>query len=778
MKRLLAFNVVVLLILLFNVNFVTSLARPIEMITGVPATAGQDEARAIWQVVNFEIAANILQSERTLTAVAVLNIKNVGRAAGSGLTLRISSKAKINGVTANGASVTFHALPDARPNLQRVNLTMPSVAPNSITSISVDYRLVIDSNSGVEAISAIGSQFLPQSSWYPMLNTAFTIRGADSVPFKLKIEGGNAISSGNEKSAGTTTIYEQALNAQPFFLQGAWEKSEGAGEAKGITSFLPAGAPPEERKQAEAMMSTAAAARAFYAGLLGPAPAVPIRLVAVRRGSGFSDGGTLLLEWGAFRRSKLDASTAMTISEAIARLWIGGQTAVRGEGAGVIREGLTRYLATVFLEKQFGHDAAEAELLRQRTAYAAVAKRDAPLSRSTPLDDTYYGAVPNKSAMVWRLVERRLGTDNFMATLRTLLQSANADQSGITLAAFRSALVARGDESLKKLLDQELDLPTDLDLMVGLPQQRGAESVAALRNLGSIDVAVTVTATTDRGERIKLETTVPAQNFADAVFKTPAKIVRVEIDPDKLYPQLDYANDVVPRVRDFSEAMGDASRSFGAQDFPRAESAAREILVAAPRMQEARILLARALLGEGKLDEADKLFRSVFDEALPTAVSLAWANAGLGEIALQKGQAAEAAKRFNEAVRADAEYAATLAARAGRIKSESAPPVDDAVKTFIGQLDLAIKGGRKAELDSRVVAGELARFIGGVVGSQPEVWQSRVLRTEQLEGDLVAADVSINARELGKEQAGTAVFIVARVNGVWKLAGIELFEVR
>jgi hypothetical protein len=615
------------------------------------------------------------------------------------------------------------------------------------------------------------------------VNTAFTVRGADRAPFKLKVEGGNVISSGSDKSSGSSVVYEQSLNGQPFFLQDVWEKSEGSGEAKGITALLPTGAAAEERKQAEAMLSLAAAARSLYAGLLGPTPATPIRLVAVRRGSGFNDAGTLLLERGAFRRAKLDASTAMMIAEAIARLWIGGQTPIRGEGAGVIHEGLPRYLATVFLEKQYGREAAEAELLRERTAYAAVAKRDPPISHSTPLDDTYYSAVPNKSTMVWRLVERRLGRDTFMSTLRSLFQTGNADQSGVSLAALRTAIAGRGDEALKKLLDQELDQPTDMDLMVGLPQQRGGEWVAAVRNLGSIDAPVTIAATTDRGEVIKLETTVPAQNFADVVFKTAAKPVRVEIDPDKVYPQLDYANDVAPRVRDVGDAMGEASRFFGAQDFVRAETAAREILAAAPRMQEARILLARALLGQNKLDDAEKLFRSALDETLPTTVSIAWANAGLGEIALRKGQAADAARRFNDAVRADAEYAATLAARAGRIKAESAsanttPPLDESARAFIAQLDQAIKSGRKAELESRVVPGELVRFIGGVVGSQPEIWQTRVLRTEQLEADLLAADVSISAKELGKEQSGTAVLILARIDGAWKLAGVELFEVR
>jgi tetratricopeptide (TPR) repeat protein len=257
----------------------------------------------------------------------------------------------------------------------------------------------------------------------------------------------------------------------------------------------------------------------------------------------------------------------------------------------------------------------------------------------------------------------------------------------------------------------------------------------------------------------------------------------VEIDPDKLYPQLDYTDDVIPRARDTSEAMAEALRLFGAQDFVRAESVAREILAATPRLQEVRILLARALLGENKIDEAEKLFRAAQDEALPTAVTLAWANIGLGEIALRKGQAGEAAKRFNDAVRADAEYAASLLARAERIKAEatapnSAPPVDESARAFLGQLDHSITNGTKAELDNRIVPGELVRFVGGIVGTKPEVWQTRVLRTEQLAENLLSADVNVNSKVLGKEQSGTAVLILARINGSWKLSGIELFEVR
>jgi len=663
--------------------------------------------------------------------------------------------------------------------VQRLNITLsPPVAGNSNASVAIDYRLPVESNTGLEAISPIGSQFLPLASWYPMLNTPFTIRGADTAPFKLTIAGASVISTGIEKAQSGAVVYEQALNGQPFFLQGEWDRNEGSGDGKGVVAFLPKGAPAEERKQADLMISTAASARSFYAGLLGAAPDTPIRLVAVRRGAGFNDAGTMLIEWGAFRRAKLDAATAMLVAESVAHLWIGTQTPIRGEGVGVLREGLPRYLATLFIEKQFGSDAAEAERLRQRTAYASVAKRDAPLSRSSPLDDTYYNAVPNKSAMVWRLVERRLGRDAFMTTLRSSLQGS---QSGISLATLRTRLGEQGGSVFKAMLDQEFDQPTDMNLMIGLPQQRGGEWVAALRNMGSFDAVVNVTATTDRGEQIKVETTVPAQNFGEAIFKTTAKVARVEIDPDKLYPQLDYGDDAVPRTRDVGEAMGEASRLFGAQDFVRAESVAKEILFATPRVQEARVLLARALLGENKVDEAEKLFRSALDEALPTAATLAWANIGLGDIALRKGQTAEAARRFGDAVRADAEYAASLAARAERIKAESAaansaPPVDESVRAFLGQLDHIITGGTKAELDTRIVPGELVRFVGGIVGTKPEVWQTRVLRTEQLEDNLLAADVSINSKVLGKEQVATAVFVLARTNGTWKLAGIELFE--
>jgi tetratricopeptide (TPR) repeat protein len=453
---------------------------------------------------------------------------------------------------------------------------------------------------------------------------------------------------------------------------------------------------------------------------------------------------------------------------------------VRGEGGGLLRDALARFLATLFIEKQFGRDAAQSELLRERLAYSSVAKRDGPLARMTALDATYFSSVPNKGAMVWRLIDRSLGRDAFIGTIRDSLQSGRST-GGISLAGLRNALAERGGERIKTLLDQQMDQVTDVDLMIGVPQQRPGEWVSALRNVGSIDVVTTARATTASGEQLSVDVTVPARSFSDAAFKTASKVVRVEIDPEKLYPQLDYSNDSAPRSRDLQEAVSDATRQFGTQDYAKAEAIAREIVSIAPRMQEARIILARALLGQNRTDEAEKLFRQALDETLPTPATFAWADIGLGEISLKKGQAAEAAKRFNDAVRAEAEYASSLAARALRIKAETAAnpfQVDPAVRAFVAQVDQAITGGKAAELESRIVSGELRRFVSGVVGTQPEVWRTQVLRTEQLDANTIAVDVSLETKELGKEQSGTAVLILARVGGGWKLAGIDLFEVR
>ncbi len=748
----------------------------------------QDEARAAWQVANFDISVNNLGSERALNARALITLRNAGRGAGSTLSLRLNSLAEIKSVTIGGATAGYRSLPDprassARINAQRITINLPSaVAPNQTLIVTIDYRMPLDENSGVAAISPVGSQFLPASLWYPSPNTAFAVRGADYAPFRITVNGATAISAGLDKSAGGNAVFEQSLNGEPFFVTGNWDRVEGGANAKGISAFVPKGVTEDERKQAQAMIDFASDARAFYATLFGAAPDIPIRLVAVKRGAGFDDSGTILLSEGSFRRKKIDAATALGIAEAISRLWLGTATPVRGEGSGTLREGLTRFLATLFIEKQFGADAAAEERQRERLAYETIAKRDAPLSRTTQAEPTYFNSVGNKGAMVWRLAYQLLGRDAFLASVNDALTAGKTDPEGFSLAGFRAALAGRGGSSVRAILDQELDQPTDMDLMVGLPQQKGSQWTAAVRNLGSFDVRVMVAAFTSSGQRLNVEASVPAHDFGQATFQSSANIVRVEIDPDKLYPQTDYTNDVAPRPVETAATLAEGMRLFGTQEYPKAETLIRQLLLAEPGMQEARVLLARALLAQKKNDEAEREFRKLADEKLPTPSTLAWASIGMGEIALQRGQAKQAAQFFGEAASDDAEYAATLNARAARIRAEaaagSAPPVDQAAKALIERLDAVIRSGHESEIRPFVVPGELARFIKGAVGTQPELWQTRVVRTEQLDADQMAVDVEMHTKQLGAEHSGTAVFVLAKVGGDWKLNAIELFEVR
>jgi len=736
----------------------------------------QDESRAskTWEVQKYDIAVTLPQAEtdRFLTVKAVLDLKNASGAAGSRLTLRISDKAEVSAVRVNNTAADFTKGEEKIGNrsLQRIVVRVPTIQPNQNFSVAVDYKLKIDENSGLNALSPVNSQFLPLSFWYPTPNSWFFARGADFAPFSIKVSapvGSRALSSGYPSGAdgGSETVnpFEQKLNGQPFFITGNWDKIE----ANGVSVYIPKGT--EDKSRANELAALASEAKTFTAKLLGTAPDVPIRIVAVRRGAGFSDGGTVFVDESAFRRQKIDAQTAMTIGEAVAKIWIGNAATVSGDGFGVIREGLAQFIATQFLENKYGKEIADVERLRQRTAYAAIVKRDAPLNIVSPLDDYFYTAVSNKGAMIWRLLAKRVGQDEFFRVLQAQMKDGN-----LNLNEIRSAFSAQKD-----FLDAGFDQLTEMNLLIGAPQSSGAETKMALRNLGAIDaVAVNISATTQTGEKLTAQSTIRAKSFGEVSFKTTQKIARVEIDTDKFYPQTDYSDDVAPRESETSDTITGIKRAFDQQDFVNAERLAQTALRSAPRFDDARIWLARSLAAQSKNAEAEKEFRFVLDEKLPTARSMAWANVGLGEVALKSNQNSQSASFFSEAIKANAEYGATLAARAGLNKIGGTTGVDESVKAFFAQFDKAAISGRKADVDMLILAGEMTKFSGGISG-QAQEWTTRVLRVDKLDANYALAEVNLNIKLLNKSaESGTAVFLLSKVGGSWKLSGVEIFEVR
>ncbi len=741
--------------------------------------AQTDDLRAAWQVTKYDISANLSQTDRSLTSTAVLSLKNVGKGVGTSLTLRISKNATVSMVKINGNEAVSTKAEDRLPQFQLIRLRFPNVAANSEVSVSVDYKIAVTENSGVNSISPLGSQFVPILStnvdtapltlWYPTVSSPFNPKGADFAPFKLSVSGASSGETVVSSGKATGNSFEQSLNSQPLFIVGDFEKVEGAN----TTAYLPKGFGADEKKRAEELLELANAAKMFASSSLRVSFDTPIRIVAVRKGAGFSDSGTILLDYAAFRRQKIDAATAMSVSESIVRTFLGNVIPVRGEANGVIREGLSRYIATQFIEKQFGKEAAENERLRQRLAYATVAKRDLPLGLTTLLDDTFFGSVPNKSAIIWRLVAKTIGENELFAALR----SPTVVQNGLTLANLRAALSQNVE--VKEILNYGFDQVTDADLLVGLPQVGTNETKAALRNLGSLNANVNVVATTDKGEKLSINTVIPARDFGTALFKTPAKIVRIEVDPEKFYPQLDYSNDIAPHETAESDASAEIAKKFVRQEFTRAEEVARKYLQFLPRNDEVRTWLGRLLLAQDKLNEAENEFKTVIGEKLPTAKSLAWANQGLGEIALKRNQNAVALKSFVESVKADGEYASTLSGHKQILKIEPSQPIDKSIEVFFMQLDKAILTTRKTEVENFVIPGESSKFANGVVVGQPEQWQTKALRVEQVGANYVNVDVSLNLKRLGKEpESGTAVYVLGKAGNSWKVVAVEFLEVR
>ncbi len=726
-------------------------------------------ANATWRVQKYDIVAMLPQDAkmRIVGVKAVLSLKNVSSAPAGSLTLRISTLAEVTAVRINDSVVDFGKSEEkinTATSLQRIAVRFGSIAPNAPLTATVEYRLNLKENTALGAVTPNGGQFLPMAFWYPTPNSWFFTRGADTAPFSVAVVGtsNDFITSGERRSKDTA--YEQKLNGQPFFVSGSWDEAN----IGGVSVFVPKGVGADGPKRAAELAALMSDAKAYMTTVLGTAPAAPFRIVASRRGAGFSNAGTVIVDESVFRRSKIDSLTAMNVVEAVAKLWLGGSVSITGDGNGVISEGLSRYLATQFLESKYGKDIADIERLRQRTAYAAVSKRDAPLNAVSPLDDFYYPEVANKGAMVWRILAKRVGTTEFANTLRT-----NMSDGTLTFAKLRTAFQANKD-----LLDFLFDQVTEMNLRVGLPQPGNDETKAAIQNTGLTDVTVDVVATTDRGEKIVASTTIKATSLGEVTFKTPNKIVRLEIDADKLYPQTEYSDDVAPRESTDSDPLLAAKRNFDKQDFANTEKTAKDLLRDLPRFDDLRILLGRSLMAQNKNAEAEKEFRAVLDEKLPTSRSLAWANVGLAEVASKSNQNEAAMKFVEAAINADAEFGASLAARNLRNKLGIAPAGDATVKAFFADFDKAAAAKRKSDIDVMVMPGEVGKFVSGVAGSA-EQWQTQVLRIDRLDANTVLVEANMTIKLLNRNvETGTAVYRLTKVGSGWRLSNVDVFEVR
>jgi len=370
--------------------------------------------------------------------------------------------------------------------------------------------------------------------------------------------------------------------------------------------------------------------------------------------------------------------------------------------------------------------------------------------------------------MAWRLLAKRVGPTEFNRVLK-----ANMLDGDLTVAELRAAFSAN-----KEMIDYLFDQVTDTNLLVGLPQVSGGETKVALRNTGSIDVTVNVRATMQSGPPMEAATTIRATSFGDVTFKTTNKIVRVEIDTDKLYPQTEYSDDIAPRESTNSDPLLAVKRAFDKQDFAAAEILAKKVLRDLPRFDEVRILLGRAQLALDKTADADKEFETVLEEKLPTVRSIGWANVGRAEVAVKANQNDQARKFIEAAIIVDSDFGASLAARNLRNKAAIATAADAGIKSFFTDFDKAAASNRKTDLEVLFLAGEAVKFSSGISGST-ERWQTQVKHVDRIDVDTVLVEVNVSIKLLTKEaESGMAVYRLNRVAGAWKIAAVEMFEVR
>lgn len=720
-----------------------------------------------WEVVKYDLDATLPQdfsADRDLDVIASITMKNISSRSASRLTMRISDKAKVSDVKVNGTTAELRNGVEkigGNKNLQRVVVRVPSIGKGETFTATVKYKLNIKTNSGLNALSPIGSQFLPLSHWYPTPTSWYFTGGADFAPFNLKVNGVDGlkvISSGMQTANG----FNQKLNGQPFFTTGQWDSVK----TKGVEVFVPKGMD-ANAKIANDLAEIASEAKIFASGLFGKSFDTPLRIVGVSRGSGFSESGVVFVDESLFQRQKVDSRTFMSISEAIVKTWLGNETKVQGEGYGVIREGLSRYIATEFLEKKFGRDSANLERLRQRTNYSAISLRDAPLNVVSPVDAYYYTTTANKGAMIWKYLAKTFNEDFFK-----LFQTEMNDGS-VGLSDLRDSF-----SSEKAYLDYLIDKVTEMNLMIGLPQKNGSQTKAALRNLSEIDADVEVVATTADGLELVSKTVIKAKSFGMAVFNTDKTIVRVEIDKDKIYPQTDYSDDIAPREIGENDAIVFIKREFDRQRYEDADKNAKAVLKVYPIFDDARILLARSQLAQGKTSDAKKNFEKVLNSKLPSAQSLAWANVGLGEIAQSSGQSSQSRNYYEQAIRTDSELGATLTARRGRSKIGSSDNSIEGVKAFFEAFDKSVRANSKSDIESMIVNGEIARFASSVAG-QAQEWTTEIVDIDRVDTNNVLVETRMNVRLLTrKNEIGMAVYRLSKVESSWKLSGVEIFEVR
>jgi hypothetical protein len=756
------------------------------------------------------------------------------------LSFFLTPKAKVEAMKINGAAVQFKTAEDARNNLIRVYMEMTS-SLIGLPEFDVEFSYSIPSadRAATMHVSKGETFLLPASFWLPVTHTPYADHGADTAPFTLTVEAPTnsaaaaalkVISSGVRKSENS---FEQSLAAQPFFIIGDYDVVSRGGGDHPVEVYYPRGSGEIGKQQAERIAAEAERAVTFYAKYFNVGAVEPFRIISTRarqlntatsdsfsasRETSASMVGAVTIDENVFRRDAVDLGMIELISGAAARAWIDGQVLLRGRGAGILRDALPIYLVAQYMGERFGPPQREAAFDRFRRAYGTIARNDAPLLTQSQLDRNYATSVYNKGALVWRMIEKTFGARTLETALHSSLSRGRVDALSLAgwwapqsnqqkkaaaqphplcqlsrCANFKDNLISAGAD--RKLVNdlfaiwiETVSLP---DFAVGQPQSTANGVESTIANFGSFDdtlskstggdITVEVVATTGKGEKISKSVTAKAGEYGSVSFPAGVEIKAIEIDPDKIYLQSDYSNDVFPRRPSQSEAFGQANLAFSKNDFATAEAKAREGLAATSNAPTLQALLGRALLAQKKNDEAEKILNEALKaEPLPIQ-AYGLAHLGLAELSIQQEKFDVAAKHFRFAAAADLDAATNITARDGALKAErgaNAVKIPDDIRGFLQKFDAAVLQGGSAAVNPFVELGNLRKFAQNLVVRKPSTWVTEALRAEEWDANRVAVDVTLKIKIEGKDYAGRAVYVISRADGKLLLSEVPTFDVK
>jgi len=681
----------------------------------------------------------------------------------------------------------------------------------------LNYRLEASESSPLLHIYPGEVLLAPDSVWVPMPTTAFTIYGPTTAPCTIEVSlaagasGFRAVSAGAMKTSGANFTFDQPLNSLPLLVAGNFD-APATVERGGVNVEIytqPGLTMASDPKAGGRVIITrlgdeAGRAIEFFTRMFGPPPAgATFRIISSVRASNISVPGALVLNEQVFRRDTLTAANLETLADAIAQMWMEGRVRVRGQearaaaenrpaqkprSAAFIRDSLPRYLAALYIEDRYGKDALRDIYTRWRWSYTSVAQsgRDAELAIQTISLPNYAAAVFAKGPLVLRMLADRMGRDKLLEVVKTTFTGAATKI--VTLEDFRAALI-KANPATDKIFQQWVDAITEPDIIIGspLPGDKPGTQQVNLRNLGTGDVAVTVLAVTASGKQVTGTVTVPSENITAAEIPTAEKITSIEVDPEKLIIQTNYDNDA--RDGDMKTTHASAQTlfnqsiaAFNKGDYADAETRLRQATRTDPRNSLLHAWLARALAAQKKYDEAVSEANTAIKAELPDGSALAWARITLGQAALARNQAADAVQLLRLATAEAEEAPAQFAARDGLVQAERAanlsPPIEASVRAFITQLDTAIKDPSQDKLQPLVVKNNLKRFAQGLTVSHPTAWATDILHVDQIDANRVALDVDLKVKAEGRDQSGTARYILIRNGSGWVLEDVQLFNVK